>query len=264
METAPRRTVDRARRYLGNGGMFELLMKLRFVRRQARRLEKKRIRKQIRESADAEEAFRLIYKSNYWGSAESISGNGSTLASTEVFRAEFEPLLHSRRVATLFDAPCGDFNWMKQVKFPSGMKYIGADIVGELIDSLNCTYRGDPSKTFLVMDIINEDHPKSDLWLCRDGLFHFSYADIFRTFERFLRSGTPYCLLTTHPYISHNVDIKTGLHREINLLEPPFRLPKPEVALHDAPQGESERVQGLWRNDDIAEAVRRARASAPL
>jgi len=244
--------------------MFDLLMNIRFVRRQARRLEKKRIRKQIRDAVDAEEAFCLIYKSNYWGSAESISGNGSTLASTEVFRAAFEPLLHSMSVATLFDAPCGDFHWMKRVRFPHGMKYIGADIVGELIDSLNRAHRGDAGKTFLVMDIINEDHPKSDLWLCRDGLFHFSFADIFKTLERFVSSGTPHCLLTTHPHISHNVDIKTGLHREINLLEPPFRLPKPDIALRDAPQGECERVQGLWRNEEIAEAVRRARASAPL
>jgi hypothetical protein len=36
--------------------MLELLMKIRFVRRQARCLEKKRIRKQIRDSASAEEA----------------------------------------------------------------------------------------------------------------------------------------------------------------------------------------------------------------
>ncbi len=114
--------------------MFDLLMKIRFVRRQAWHLEKRRIKRQIRGSANAEEAFRVIYKSNFWRSAESISGNGSTLASTAVFRAEFEPLLHARRVATLFDAPCGDFNWMKQVKFPDGMKYIGADIVGELIE----------------------------------------------------------------------------------------------------------------------------------
>ncbi len=242
--------------------MFDLLMKIRFVRRQAWHLEKRRIKRQIRGSANAEEAFRVIYKSNFWRSAESISGNGSTLASTAVFRAEFEPLLHARRVATLFDAPCGDFNWMKQVKFPDGMKYIGADIVGELIDSLNRTYRGDAGKTFLVMDIINEDHPKSDLWLCRDSLFHFSFADIFRTFERFVRSGTPYCMLTTHPHILHNVDIKTGFHRAINLLEPPFRLPKPDIALSDAPQGESEHVLGLWRNEEIADAVRRARASA--
>ncbi len=200
---------------------------------------------------------------NYWGSAESISGNGSTLASTEVFRTEFETLLHSKSVASLFDAPCGDFNWMKLVRFPSSMKYIGADIVKELIDSLNKTYNIDNTKSFLTIDIINDNHPKCDIWLCRDGLFHFSFADIFSTFEHFVLSGTPYCLLTTHPHVSHNLDIKTGFHREINFLEQPFRLPKPDIVLRDSPVRESERLLGLWRNEDIAEAVRRARGSAP-
>ena len=244
--------------------MFDLLMKIPFFRKQARRLVKKRIGKLIPQTDSAEEVFRQIYRTNYWGSMESVSGNGSTLASTEVFRTEFENLLHSMSVASLFDAPCGDFNWIKHVTFPVGMKYIGADIVKELIESLKIRYDGDDSKTFLAMDITNGDHPKSDLWLCRDSLFHLSFADIFKAFERFVLSGTRYCLLTTQPLVSHNMDIKTEFHREINLLEEPFRLPKPDIVLRDLPARETERALGLWRNEDIAEIVRRARGPAPI
>src|SRR5208282_4814817 len=112
--------------------------------------------------------------------------------------------LHREGVQLLFDAPCGDLNWMKQVRFPTGMRYIGADIVEELIASLRENYKVDDSKSFTVVDIINDSHPRSDLWLCRDGLFHFSFADIFSTLDRFVSSGTPACLLTTHTHISDN------------------------------------------------------------
>jgi hypothetical protein len=242
--------------------MLDLLMRISFFQKQRRRLVKKRIEKLMLQTDSVTEIFRQIYRTNYWGSVESVSGKGSTLASTAAFRAEFESLLRSMRVATLFDAPCGDFNWMRRVKFPDGMQYIGADIVDELIERLNRTYIGDNSKVFMAMNIITDDHPTADLWLCRDSLFHFSFADVFKTFEHFIKSGTKYCLLTTQPHVPGNHDIKTGFHREINFLEEPFRLPEPEIVLRDSPRREAERWLGLWRNEDIAAAVRRARGPA--
>jgi hypothetical protein len=244
---------------LGDGAMFECLLKTRFVQKQIRRSARKRVKKLIQTSASAEEIFRLIYKTNFWGNPESVSGDGSTLAYTNLFRTEFEQLLYAKEIMTLFDAPCGDFNWMKHVRFPRGMKYIGADIVSELIKTLNDTYLNDGIRTFVVIDVINDDHPKSDLWLCRHCLFHFSFADILRTLELFVASGTNYCLLTTTNRVSHNIDIKTGLHRDINLLEEPFRFPRPEFVLSDPSVRDSGRSLGLWRNEDVAEVVRRMR-----
>jgi hypothetical protein len=150
---------------------------------------------------------------------------------------------------------------MKHVKFPAETRYVGADIVEELIASLCENYKDDDGKSFTVIDIINDPHPRSDLWLCRDGLFHFSFADIFRTLDRFVSSGTPACLLTTHTHIFDNTDIRTGFFRRLNLLEAPFRLPKPTTTLRDSPLREMERSVGWWRNEEIAEALRRARQS---
>jgi hypothetical protein len=234
--------------------MFAMLSKLRFVQRQRRRAEKHRVRAGIRSSASAEEAFNLIYKANYWGNKESASGNGSTLESTAVLRAELEPLLRALNVKTLFDAPCGDFNWMRHVAFPEGMTYIGADIVKQMIDQVAREY-GDERRRFVVMDIIAENHPRSDLWLCRDGLFHFSFADIIKTLTKFVESGSARCLLTTHRRVRANADIKTGFQREINLLEPPFRLCEADAYLQDAPTKENARVLGLWRREQIAAAL---------
>ena len=234
-----------------NDRLRDMMMRAPFVRRQIRSMEKNSIRKRIRNCATAEEAFQVIYETNYWGNAESVSGNGSTLASTAAFRKEFEELLHTMNIRRLLDAPCGDFNWMKRVKFPGAMTYIGADIVRPLIEGLGRDY-GNREREFMVLDMIKDRHPECDLWLCRDGLFHLSSTDIFRTLDNFVQAGSKYCLLTTHPHISNNQDIMTGFHREINLLEAPFNLPKPDIYLHDSPKGENQRLLGLWRNEDIA------------
>jgi len=59
--------------------------------------------------------FSQIHRNNLWGEQESVSGNGSSLAATANLRQELPPLLAGLNVTSLLDAPCGDFNWMKEV-----------------------------------------------------------------------------------------------------------------------------------------------------
>ena len=69
--------------------------------------------------------FARIYDRKLWlrvnpaiNSDKSLSGQGSTLESTVVFRYELECFLSQVRARRLLDIPCGDFNWMRFVKFP--------------------------------------------------------------------------------------------------------------------------------------------------
>ena len=231
------------------------------IRRQIRSFEKKRMQRQIAGSADPKAAFTTIYRMNFWGSRESVSGNGSTLASTEVFRAEFAALLGALGIRSILDAPCGDFNWMRLVPLPPGTRYTGADIVDEIIAQCRARHAG-PEREFVVLDLIRDDHPPADLWLCRDALIHLSNADIFRALDRFVRSGTQYCLITTQPDVARNRDIPTGLMRPVNLLAPPFALPPPRRALADRPAGEKPRLLGLWTREEVAAALGAAGGSA--
>jgi hypothetical protein len=59
---------------------------------------------------DRAEAFRTIYEQNRWASAESRSGNGSTLAYTADLRKALAQSVARLNVGRLLDAPCGDFN----------------------------------------------------------------------------------------------------------------------------------------------------------
>ena len=78
--------------------------------------------------SDLPTVFQRIADVNHWGNRESVSGDGSTLAYTHNLRHELAKFLRSFRVVSMFDAPCGDFNWMQAVDFPTGFAYLGGDI----------------------------------------------------------------------------------------------------------------------------------------
>src|SRR5262249_43511883 len=95
--------------------------------------------------------FTKIYQTDWWGSAESKSGAGSQLSRTEMFRMELQEWIANRRIASLLDAPCGDYNWIRHVTLPDQFRYLGGDIVGELIEANRRRY---PAVDFQQMDIV--------------------------------------------------------------------------------------------------------------
>ena len=110
-----------------------------------------------------QDRFRRYALLNKWGSKESVSGPGSTLAYTARLRAALPSLFDEFSIKTVLDAPCGDYNWMRLVKRP-GVEYIGGEIVPELVDANNARYR-DESTRFIHCDIVQDELPAADLWM---------------------------------------------------------------------------------------------------
>jgi len=207
-----------------------------------------------------EQIFSKIYKANgYWGSAESASGPGSTLAYTANLRRHLPQLFRDFSVTSIYDAPCGDFNWMKLVIERSEIIYCGADIVPEIIDKLQRQYTT-PTVSFKCADITLSEFPKVDLWFCRDGLFHLSNRDIMLALRNFLASGTPLVLTTTHlnTAMFENIDIRTGGFRLIDLFSPPYFFPQEVLArIPDWIEPWPPREMCLWTREQVARGVRR-------
>lgn len=204
-----------------------------------------------------EAKFTWIFRNRYWGEGESLSGTGSTLEQTQAIRRELPKLLAAYEVRTFFDAPCGDLNWMSALLPELSAHYIGGDIVADLIDQLNEEHAGE-RVSFRHVDIIKDPLPAADMMMCRDCLFHFSYADTQGFLRNFLRSGIP-CLLTTSHVNTDgfaNRDIATGLFRRIDLFKPPYCFPANPLAQFDdwAPP-EAERRMYLWSRDQVQAAL---------
>ena len=200
-----------------------------------------------------EATFAQFYKENRWGDAESVSGPGSTLTRTSKLRIELPLLLKEIGARTLFDAPCGDFNWMKDTDL--GIEqYIGVDIIPELIASNQSRYGNDRVR-FALLDLTRDELPRVDVILCRDCFIHFSYRHIESAIRNFKRSRSTYLLTNTYPAWPQNADIRTGDFRQINLLLPPFSFPPPLKQIDEKYPQEAEqffgKTLGLWKLRDF-------------
>lgn len=107
--------------------------------------------------------FTGIHHSNTWGDAESVSGPGSTRAQTAVIRDRLPALVKEIKARSLLDAPCGDFNWMKETGLDIDL-YIGADVVPDLITRNQQAYSS-PTRSFVQLDITQDAVPEVDLIL---------------------------------------------------------------------------------------------------
>ena len=201
--------------------------------------------------------FEEIYASNYWGSGESGSGPGSELQRTEQYRRDLLALLKARQFKSMFDAPCGDLNWMSKVLDQWPMDYQGGDI-SEI--AVAAAQEKCPGAKVYRFDICSDPFPDAELWHCRDALFHLSFDDIWTAFENAGKSRIRYAFLTTNRCrVLKNLDVATGGRRLLDLERAPFNLPPAEQYLPDMAPGELPRFVGLWPMTAIAEAVARAK-----
>lgn len=205
------------------------------------------------EATDRRVAFNAIYTTNGWNSEESQSGPGSELDRVDAYRNRLAQCLHHLRATSIFDAPCGDLNWI--LPAVKGLNYIGGDIVPVLIADLRASF---PDLDLRVFDICQDEFPVADVWHCRDCLFHLPFADIRKALESFARSVIPYALITTHrTRVAHrNLDVPVGGWRYLDLAEKPFSLPPATEYLRDYRRGRDfPRFVGLWTREQIKDAL---------
>ena len=169
--------------------------------------------------------FSNIYLKNKWKDNYSFSGTGSNLDQTINILNQLPNFFIKYKIKSILDIPCGDFYWMKNLKFES-INYIGADIVPELIQQ-NINKFENTNIKFKVLDITTNKLPESDIIFCRDCFVHLSFQDIFKSLNNIRNSKFKYLITTNFIERESNMDIATGSWRTINLLKPPFNFPEP-------------------------------------
>ncbi len=199
--------------------------------------------------------FTKIYRRNLWGNKETRSGDGSTMENTESVKKELPLLIKNLNPESFLDIPCGDFFWMRHLDLQV-KKYIGADIVEEIISENNKKY-GSGKNSFLTLDITSDDLPKVDIIFCRDCLPHLPNESIIAALKQIKKSKSKYLLASTYISRLKNEDILLGLFHPINLELPPFNLPRPAKIINDAcfsgRVNLPDKSMGLWKIQDIPE-----------
>lgn len=199
--------------------------------------------------------FATIYRTGVWqcgDSAAPSSGLGSTLEVTEPLRQALPALVRELDVRTLLDIGCGDFTWMREVEL--GCDYVGIDIVESVIEANRSAFGG-PTRRFARIDAVEGlGDLRADLVLCREVLFHLSFADAKSLLRNALATGCSYLLLTSDALTEFNSDIESGDFRVINLRRRPFSFPAPERRVEDS-RLVSGRYLGLWPARALADAL---------
>lgn len=202
------------------------------------------------------DTFDEILNKNIWGSKESVSGPGSELRRTARYRKSLVEFLRRNNVKSMFDAPCGDLNWMSLILDQVSVHYIGGDVSAAVLEAAK---RRCPSLDLRRFDICEDDFPSVDVWHCRDTFLHLSFADIWRALSNAARSDTQFVLLTTHrARLLRNVDISTGGARPLDLQRPPFNFPPPSEYLPDFSGWGFPRAVGVWPMEVLRSVVGRA------
>lgn len=200
-----------------------------------------------------ESTFAPFYTENLWGDSESRSGPGSNRERTAKLRHELPILLQEIGARTLLDAPCGDFNWMKDTNLNLDL-YFGVDVIPDLI-ARNRSLYGDVGTQFVLLDLTRDWLPRVDVILCRDCFIHFSYRHIAAALKNFKSTGSTYLLTNTYKEWKRNENIRTGDFRHLNLLLPPFNFPPPLREIDEKYPAEQEeffgKTLGLWRLEDL-------------
>ena len=199
--------------------------------------------------------FNYIYANRTWPGSNNpdapLSGWGSSLEATSSLREGLPRLLDKIGAHSIVDAGCGDFTWMNTISLHQ--KYVGVDLVESVIEENRKRY---PEHTFVCADITSDPLPTADVILCREVLFHLSFADISRFVQNVRSSGAQFLLATSDRSTAVNADISPGDFRPVNLERRPFSLVTPLETIDDS-HISSGRLLGLWRIADL-EQPRRA------
>ncbi len=206
----------------------------------------RKTRRQLLNLRDPQKIFREIYSSNAWDGTESVSGPGSTMDATKGIREALPGLIVELKINTLLDVPCGDVYWISSC-LPKSVQYIGGDIVPELIERNRQKF---PSLgSFMTLDLVRDDLPKSDMILIRDCMIHLPNYLIIQALGNIKRSASTYLLATTYEGLPENINIEIGGYRRVNLSLPPFNLPRPSKLIKES-EGKG-KCMGLWRIADL-------------
>jgi SAM-dependent methyltransferase len=139
--------------------------------------------------SDMVDIFTEVYEKKMWGGANAqkfYSGSGSNDDNTFLYREYVQRFIVKHNIKSVLDIGCGDFRLGKLMDW-RGLKYVGADVVSELVAHNNHLY-ADMNVSFLQYDITKDNLPSAELYLIRQVFQHFSNEDIHSSLEKLTKS----------------------------------------------------------------------------
>lgn len=208
------------------------------------------IKGRMLEASTRRERFSAIYDHGLWQHSVQEtpgSGEGSSLQATTLLRAALPDMLNDLEIRALVDLGCGDFTWMRTLEL--AQEYKGVDVVPSVIEA-NMRHFANAKRSFFCLDAADDELPDGDAILCREILFHLSFADIRSVLANCAKKERRYFMATTDSSTLINADIRSGDFRRLNLNRAPFFFPPPDRAIMDDAVEEGRKI-GIWKWDRL-------------
>jgi SAM-dependent methyltransferase len=201
------------------------------------RLRGLRGRQRIYSDLPLPEAFRRIYRTKTWGDdgERFHSGSGSRGQACEQYCASVIEFIRNHRVTSVADLGCGDFSVGRRIVEATGVRYIGIDVVPELIEHHKNTVRN-PLVSFQCADITSDPLPAAGLCLIRQVLQHLDNQEIAKALANL--GGFSWVLISEHVPVHpksinrdkpHGPDVRVRYGSGVYVEQPPFSMPAAEL-----------------------------------
>lgn len=215
------------------------------------------------ELLDAASRFRLYYRSNFWGDAETASGDSSRLDKSEAISLLLQKLVFPLGIQ-LLDLGCGDCNWIGELTFKPS-RYVGVDLVPELIERNRARFRSD-STEFYCHDM-RQPLPVStaDVVLIRDIFPHMSDDEVQTVIGNIRSLSASVLIANTFRGAPADRDMSLINHRSVDLESERFGLGPATFFLPEEPSSvfdQERRGLGIWELAPDSRVARDLRRSA--
>jgi SAM-dependent methyltransferase len=160
------------------------------------------------------DCFSDIYRTKLWGEADGedyCSGTGSEALFAVPYVQQVQAFIAEHKIRTVVDLGCGDFRVGRLICAQSDLRYVGVDVVPDLIE-YNHSRFGGPQVEFHCANLIDDELPDGDLCLIRQVLQHLSNAEIARVLAKCAKYRVVLVTeeLFTEPGSRPNLDIAHG------------------------------------------------------
>lgn len=169
--------------------------------------------KSVKKPWPTKDAMTQIYEMKLWGGDEYNFYSGLGSHQPEIVNPYINAVIlflsSFKNPLVVCDLGCGDFNIGKKL-VPYTKKYIGVDIVKDLIDHNKAKFKAE-NLEFYCLDIAVDDLPAGDCVIIRQVLQHLSNAEIHSITKKL--AAFKYVILTEHLPIGNfppNKDIISG------------------------------------------------------
>jgi SAM-dependent methyltransferase len=167
------------------------------------------------------ERFTKIYELKYWNE-DNLSGPGSNMDNAIPYLRYLQDFIDNRKIKTIVDLGCGNWELMKHIIIPNNVQYWGIDLVDKIIDDNIRKHAKSNIQFEKVNNVTDCKKYAGDLLIVKDVMQHWNFEAIHYFIKEILVNFKYAILVNDFREKTKNEQIEIGMYRTLDLEKEPF------------------------------------------